>query len=91
MRTDGTQKFMQEHGIVGLSADKTREAPEVDELMVKLGHTSKVIPYYAIFPGDGGDVIKYDAGPLLEGQLLQMLTQAGPSRTLAAAETAMAK
>jgi hypothetical protein len=40
------------NGIVTLKADKTYAAPEVDDVLRRLGNKSGSIPFYAIFPGD---------------------------------------
>ncbi|MEO8493972.1 MAG: hypothetical protein ABI614_02805 [Planctomycetota bacterium] len=50
MNTEVTKKFVEEHGIITLRADKTRPAPEVDRLLEQLGNKSGSIPFYAIFP-----------------------------------------
>ncbi len=64
MNVEATKKFVEEHGIVALRADKTRPAPEVDRLMEQLGHTSGTLPFYAIFPaGNPNKPILLGAGP----------------------------
>lgn len=80
LRRKATEDYMREHGIIGLVADKTVEAPEIDDLMKRLDHPSGLIPFYAVFPGNGGPVITYKEGPLWQSLLLDMLKQAGPSR-----------
>jgi len=80
LHRQATEDYMREHGMVGLVADKTEDSPEIDKLMTRLEHPSGAIPFYAVFPGQGGPVITYKEGPLLQGTLLGMLKQAGPSR-----------
>ncbi|MCE9554384.1 MAG: thioredoxin family protein [Planctomycetes bacterium] len=80
LRRQATEDYMREHGIIGLVADKTVDAPEIDDLMKRLDHPSGLIPFYAVFPGNGGPVITYKEGPLWQSLLLDMLKQAGPSR-----------
>jgi len=42
-----------------LKADKTNDAPEVDELLTELGRTTLALPYYGLFqPGE--DPIHFD-------------------------------
>jgi thiol:disulfide interchange protein len=50
LNTEETKKFIDQHGIVALRADKTHPAPEVDRLLEQLGNKSGSIPFYAIFP-----------------------------------------
>ena len=57
--------------------------------MVDLGHVSKAIPFYAIFPSDGGEAIRYDEGLLRQGTLLEMLKKAGHAPGRSADATAM--
>jgi len=66
--------------IVALKADKTEHNSEIDKLLIELGNPSKNIPFYAVFPGDGGDPIVYGEGILTKGKVIEMLEQAGPSR-----------
>ena len=79
MQTETTESYMRENGIVGLIADKTEEAPEIDRLMLELGHSSLGIPLYALYPSDGRPPIVF-SGLLTEGTLLDRLREAGPSR-----------
>lgn len=62
-----------------MKADKTNKSPAIDDLLVELGNQAKAIPFFAIFPGDGGPPITY-AGPLTQGKVLEMLEEAGPSK-----------
>ena len=50
MNVDEMKKFVEANGIVMLKADKTSNPPEIDDLLVRLGNTTKQIPFYAIFP-----------------------------------------
>ena len=77
--TEETENFMRENGVVGLIADKTEDSPDIDRLMLELGHSSLGIPLYAIYPGDGRPPIVFK-GLLTEGGLLERLKTAGPSR-----------
>jgi thiol:disulfide interchange protein DsbD len=77
--TETTKTFMRENGIAGLIADKTEESPEIDRLMLELGHSSLGIPLYAIYPSDGRPPIVF-SGFLTENTLLERLREAGPSR-----------
>jgi suppressor for copper-sensitivity B len=74
----GVAKKVAENGVIAMKADKTRNAPEIDEFLVELGNTGRGIPFYAIFPGAGGDPILMD-GLISQQQVLDALEQAGPS------------
>jgi suppressor for copper-sensitivity B len=86
----GTAKLVEELGVVPLKADKTREAPEVEALLRELGNASGGIPFYAIFPGNGGAPITFGDGLITQGQVLERLQEAGPSKKLPA-ETSVAQ
>lgn len=62
-----------------MKADKTNKSPMIDDLLVELGNEAKAIPFFAIFPGDGGRPIVHP-GPLTQGKVLEMLEEAGPSK-----------
>jgi hypothetical protein len=87
-----TKKFVEEHGIVTLKADKTDEAPEVDELLLLLGNDGKSIPFYAIFPaGRPNEPILLDGVFTSPQPILDALMKAGPSQpTTQLAETGQA-
>ena len=55
MDADVTREFITRNKIVALKADKTRESPEIDALLVKLGNRAKAIPFYAIYPAGQPD------------------------------------
>ncbi len=76
MKTRQTQRFLDENNVEVLVADLTEPAPEVDDLMVSLGNTGKAIPFYAIFPADGGEPITFSDVPLRQQALLGYLKQA---------------
>ncbi len=42
--------------MIVLKADKTDDSPEVDQLLLELGHASRGIPYYALMRPDSGPV-----------------------------------
>jgi hypothetical protein len=67
-------------GIVALKADKTEEAPEIDQLLGALGNKSGTIPFYAIFPaGKPNQPILMD-GILTPARIAEALRRAGPSK-----------
>lgn len=76
MKTRRTQRFLEENNVEVLVADLTEPAPEIDELMMTLGNTGKAIPFYAIFPADGGEPITFSDVPLRQKTLLGYLKQA---------------
>ena len=55
--------------MVAIKADKTQESPEIDQLLVELGNTGRGIPFYAVYPGRGGDPITFD-GLITQQQVL---------------------
>lgn len=81
MNTKSTKTLVLELNVKPLIADITHqgEAPEATRLLVELGNTKKSIPYLVIYPGDGREPIIFD-GPILQGQVIDALNQAGPSR-----------
>ncbi len=64
--------------IIAIRADKTRDNPEIDALLSELGNPGAVIPFLAIFPGDGSEAITFD-GPITQQTVLDALIKAGPS------------
>ena len=65
-------------GVVTLKADKTQKNPEIDKLMVELGNKGRVIPFYAIYPKNGGEPITLD-GLITQQQILDALEKASGS------------
>ena len=64
MNTEETKKFVEEHGIIVLRADKQHQALQVNRLLEQLGNKSGSIPFYAIFPaGSPNKPILLGAGP----------------------------
>ena len=54
MDRDVTRDFIEAHGIVAIKADKTKDSPAIDALLVELGNDAKAIPYVAIYPAGAG-------------------------------------
>ena len=50
MDAEVTREFITRNKIVAIKADKTRESPDIDALLVKLGNPAKAIPFVAIYP-----------------------------------------
>ena len=69
-------KWVRQHAVVALKADKTHNDPEIDQLLVELGNAGRVIPFYAIYPGRGGDPMTF-GGLITQQQVLDALEQAG--------------
>ena len=69
------KKRVKQLEVVTLKADKTQKSPEIDQLLVELGNTGRVIPFYAIYPGRGGDPITF-GGLISQQQVLDALEQA---------------
>ena len=75
-----TKKFVVENGIATLRADKTRSAPEVDDLLVRLGNKNRQIPFLAVFPaGNPNRPILLDGVFTSPKRVLEALRKAGPS------------
>ncbi len=62
-------------------ADKSVANAEIDALLIELGNTGKTLPFFAIFPSDGGEPITFD-GPISQGQIVKALLKAGPSKEI---------
>ncbi len=76
-----TKKLVEQNGVVTLRADtKTGPTQEIHKLMIELGNTGGGIPFYAIYPGDGGNVITFDSF-ITPTQVQDLLRKAGPSVT----------
>jgi suppressor for copper-sensitivity B len=69
-------KRVRQLNVVTLKADKTQASPEIDKLLVELGNAGRVIPFYAIYPGRGGNPITF-GGLISQQQVLDALDQAG--------------
>ena len=68
--------FIQAHGIVAIKADKTKDSPEIDALLVKLGNRAKAIPFYAIYPAGQPDKPIVLDGVFGPDRILKALKQA---------------
>ncbi len=79
LNTQQVARLVQQNRVVTIRADKTRHNPEIDALLVELGNPGRGIPYYAFYPGRGGDPITLD-GLISQQQVLDALRRAGPSR-----------
>ncbi len=79
LNTEQVARLVRRNGVVTIKADKTQSDPEIDALLVELGNPGRGIPYYAIYPGGGGDPITFD-GLISQQQVLGALERAGPSR-----------
>jgi thiol:disulfide interchange protein len=89
LNTSEVAKTVAKNEVVTIKADKTQTSPEIDQLLVELGNAGRGIPFYAIYPGSGGDPITFD-GLITQQQVLTALEEAGPSRASPPrAETAM--
>ncbi|MGF1581023.1 MAG: protein-disulfide reductase DsbD family protein [Gemmataceae bacterium] len=81
IETDAVRKTLAKNGIVPLRADKTQPAPEVDQLLKRLGNKSASIPFYAVFPaGRPNEPITLDGVFPSPQPIVDALEKAGPSR-----------
>ncbi|MHB1035087.1 MAG: protein-disulfide reductase DsbD family protein [Pirellulales bacterium] len=88
LNTPETGQLVKSNGVVALQADWTRGAPEVTEMLSLLG--SKQVPVLAIFPAGKPNTPIVLRGFFTQQQLLDALTQAGPSQSgLPATNTAL--
>ncbi len=78
MNRDRVEKLIEKNRVVAIKADKTHANAEIDQLLIELGNDGAVIPFLAIFPGDGSDPITFD-GPMTQQTVLDALEEAGPS------------
>jgi suppressor for copper-sensitivity B len=73
-------RLIRENGVVALKADKTNQAPEVDDTLRRLGNKAASIPFYAIFPSDTAiKPILLDGLLTSPEPIVQAFHQAGPS------------
>ena len=88
LNTEETRKFVEQHGIVPLYADYTKESPEIKAWLDRLRAIG--VPLTAIFPGDNPGRPILLRGPFTRDQLLEKLRQAVESSgsSTAAAKTA---
>ncbi|MCU0958880.1 MAG: hypothetical protein MUF48_02135 [Pirellulaceae bacterium] len=79
MNTEEVARLVRQNRVVTIKADKTQSNTEIDALLVELGNPGRGIPYYAFYPGRGGDPLTLD-GLISQQQVLDALQAAGPSR-----------
>ena len=56
MNVKETFDYFQNHQIVAIRADKGDQntVAQIEALLVELGNPTKAIPFYALYPGNGG-------------------------------------
>ena len=59
MNVKPTYEFFEERGIVAIRADKgvSKTADQIDALLEDLGNATRAIPFYAIYPPNGGEPV----------------------------------
>jgi thiol:disulfide interchange protein len=78
INTRAVRELVEEYGIVPLKADWTEESAEIKDMLNLLGRNS--IPVYAVFPaGQPNNPIVF-SDLVSQGQVLEKLREAGPSR-----------
>ncbi len=78
---EATKQLVEANDVITLRADKTQPAPEVDELLQRLGNKAGSIPFYAVFPaGNPNKPILLDGMFTSPQPILDALEKAGPSR-----------
>ena len=83
-----TLSIVQRNGVKTLKADKTDDSPDIDRLLVELGNSTTAIPFYVIYPGDGGAPITMQ-GLISPWRVYRALQQAGPSVSAQDTETVL--
>ena len=48
--------WVESNDVIVLKADKSKDSPEVDQLLQELGNSTKAIPYYALMRPDESPV-----------------------------------
>ena len=48
--------WVESNDVIVLKADKSKDSPEVDQLLLELGNSTKAIPYYALMRPDESPV-----------------------------------
>ncbi len=81
LNTFKTRALVVKHNVVPLKADKTHKNPDIKKLLEELGNPTGNIPFYAIYPGDGGAPIVFGGqkGLITQSEVLENLKEAGPS------------
>ena len=88
MDADVTRTFITNNNIVAIKADKTKDSPDIDALLVKLGNHAKAIPFYAIYPaGQPDKPIVLDGIFASPDRVLEALRQAVGKTSTAAASS----
>ena len=72
------KQWAKSNNIVVLKADKSKESPEIDQLLVELGRVNKALPYYALMrPNE--PPIHFDGGYASTNQFLAQLGELPPT------------
>jgi hypothetical protein len=72
------QEWVDSNDIVVLKAYKSNDSPEVDQLLLELGNSSKAIPYYALMQ-PGARPVHFDGVYLSPNLFLNQLGAASPT------------
>jgi suppressor for copper-sensitivity B len=81
IETPEVARLVRANGVVGLRADKTEPAPEVDQALRRLGNKAASIPFYAIFPSNSPtQPLLLDGIFTSPAPIVRALEQAGASR-----------
>jgi thiol:disulfide interchange protein len=75
LNTKATTALFKKHGVVAFRADYGKDEELVGMLMDALGHPSRQLPMYAVFPGPGKPVIKFE-GPITAGTMARAIEKA---------------
>lgn len=68
-------KWVKLNRVVTLKADYSGQDPEIAKALTELGNIGLGIPFYAVYPSNGGDPITFD-GVITQQKVLDTLAQA---------------
>lgn len=62
MNVEKTNEYFKKNKIIALRADKgdKKTGKQVNQLLMDLGNPTRAIPYYALYPADGGEPVLLD-------------------------------
>lgn len=75
MNTRDVASWVKQNGVVTMKADFTNKDPVIAEALTELGNVGLGLPFYAIYPADGGPPIVFD-GLVSKRRILDELAKA---------------
>jgi len=71
-----TKELFADLSVVPMKADKTKDRPDIDAMLVKLGNTSRAIPFYAVYVPGRDEPVLFD-GLITHSTVRAKLAEAG--------------